>query len=108
MKEVMDAAASTPEIIGGGVAGIFGVFLFFKKFMVRSSIETANLSTADAYGEIINSLRQEVKRLGEANSELARTLNAIQLENIELKTEVARMQQVLAKMEKLSEVNSND
>lgn len=99
MKEIIDTASNNPEIIGGTVFGGVGIWMLIKKLLVRSAIESTNLSAADGYGEIIDSLREEVRRLGEANSKLATTLNQIQFENIELKTEVARMRQLIARME---------
>lgn len=100
MKDLIETAASNPEVIGGGIFGGFGAWLFLKKFLVRSAIETTNLSAADGYSDVIQTLRDEVKRLGEANADLAVMLNQIQLENIALKNELAKMQQLVARLER--------
>lgn len=88
----------TPESVAGTGIGGAGIWLFFKKIASKSATETANTSKADAYSEVIDTLRNEVKRLSDVNTELAKALNELQKENINLKREISQLHDTLTDM----------
>lgn len=88
----------TPETGAIGIAGLGGFWLVFKRFLVKNAMENTNLSATDAYSEIINTLREEVGRLSETNTKLAKALNDLQAENINLKHEIAQLHNALNSM----------
>lgn len=88
--------ALSPELLTGTAIGGAGFWLAFKRFLVISAVESANISASGAYNEIIENLRIEVRRLSEVNTELAKALNDLQRENIELKAEVSSLHDTLS------------
>lgn len=91
---------SAPEVVAGTAGGGSMIWLLFKRILVKSSEETKTLVTSDAQIEVINLLRDEVNRLSETNTKLATELNKLQLENINLKREIAQLHNTFNDMKK--------
>lgn len=94
----------TPEHVGGGIVGLTGIWLLFKKVLVKSAIEDTNLSSSEAYNDVINLLRQEVQRLNENNTMLVRELSELHVENSKLRGEVTALKDTVAVMRTQLEV----
>jgi hypothetical protein len=95
--------AQSPEHVAAatGLAAIFGLsalWLFIKKTMLRSAVDTVHTKAADAQTEVIQLLRDEVRRLSEINQVLAENQNKFQLENMRLKRQVSDLHAVVAEM----------
>jgi FtsZ-binding cell division protein ZapB len=65
------------------VSGGFGL-LMLRKFMKGWVADGAQIET-------VNLLREEVRRLGEVNTQLAEEVNRLQLQNVKLQREIASL-----------------
>lgn len=88
----------TPETGASAILGLTGLWIFFKKTMVKSAVEDTNLSGSKAYGEVIDTLRQEVARLSDVNSKLSQALTDLQTENMRLNHEISKLHQTVNSM----------
>jgi FtsZ-binding cell division protein ZapB len=86
---LIDLKDVTPEAALGGMGGVSLLWLLFKKLVLRSAVDNTAITAADAQTDVIRLLRDEVRRLGEQNAELAQKLNSVQMENVQLKSEMS-------------------
>jgi FtsZ-binding cell division protein ZapB len=68
----MDLKDITPESVGGTAVGASMLWLFFKKLLLRNAVDNAAINAADAQGDVITLLRNEVNRLAERVETLER------------------------------------
>jgi cell division protein FtsB len=61
----MDLKDITPESVGGTAIGASMLWVFFKKLLLRNAADNVSINAADASGDVIKLLRDEVKRLAE-------------------------------------------
>jgi predicted nuclease with TOPRIM domain len=88
---------STEEALGS-VGGLSMLWLLLKKIMLRTAVDNTAINSADAQSDVITLLREEVSRLGGANARLAEKLNAVQMENVGLRTEMSELRDKLNAM----------
>jgi FtsZ-binding cell division protein ZapB len=94
----VDLKDITPETALGGVSVASMFWLLLKKIMLRTAVDNTAINSAEAQSDVITLLRDEVSRLGGANARLAEKLNAVQMENVGLRTEMSELRDRLNAM----------
>jgi flagellar motility protein MotE (MotC chaperone) len=91
---------STSGEIGGAVAsaavGGGGFWLLVKKLIYRNAADNSAISAQEAQNDIFKQLHEELTRLGRINKELAEQVNALQLENINLRREIGSLHESIS------------
>jgi len=91
----MGISQLTPESVGGGIAGLAGMWLMFGKLLLKKAIDDTSKSSAEAETAVIELLRGEVERMALSNKELGRALKEFQLENVELRREISDLHETI-------------
>lgn len=92
---------SKEAIASGGVAAVFGMPLliwFYKRIFAKAALEDTSKTATDAQCSVIEMLRSEVRRMSDINGELAKALNELQLENVELRKEISALHDTINEM----------
>ncbi len=88
--DFLDVPDKVPGILGWLTAAAAGIFIGYGKIM-RTFRADEKAATADyASSEVIEMLRKEIVALSEQNTKLAKMVNSLQLEIIELRDDHAR------------------
>ena len=91
----MDISQLTLEGVGGGVAGLAGMWLMISKLLLKKAIDDTSKSSAEAETTVIELLRGEVERMAQSNKDLGRALKEFQLENVELRKEISDLHETI-------------
>ena len=86
------------EAIAGTLVGVPAFWLFLKQVVLKSTSESASTSAENAKIDVITMLRDEVRRMGEINNQLATGLNELQIENVKLRKEISDLHNTINKM----------
>jgi len=92
------------EHVVGGLAGVAGIYLAFKRFAVRVATEDVNISEARATTAVIELLRSEIERLALTNEKLVNELVLFQIENAKLTRKVNELSESLDEMKTKLEI----
>ena len=85
----MDINSVPNEAISATLVGIPAFWLFMKRVIFKGASESASTSAENAKIDVITMLRDEVRRMGEINTQLATGLNELQIENVKLRKEIS-------------------
>jgi len=86
------------DIIGAIAATGAGAWLLLKRLLLKSAIDTSAKDAVNAQGDVVQLLRDEVRRLGEINGELAAEVNKLQRQNMRLLNEIADLHTTINNM----------
>lgn len=94
-KAFLDSPA---ESMLGVMLGLPAFWWVTTRIWVRMMNDKVTLDARGAEAAVINMLREEVSRMAAINTEMARQLNSLQLENQQLKTEITYLRETIDQM----------
>ena len=81
----------TPENAAVGGLGAAGVWMLFKRMVLKGAVTDSGIEAAEAQTTVIEMLRAEVLRLSASNKDLSCSLETFHAKNMELKNEVSEL-----------------